>query len=135
MREIKYRAWDRSRKVMMSVRSINYADDGYAGTTTVQSIDGTSYVNGESCDLIQYTGIKDKNGIEIYEGDILKAEDGYTGLINYRLEAAQFVGFNVGDKYVNEEFDTLYNIDGTLNTAEVIGNRYDNPEFVKGAEV
>lgn len=79
----------------------------------------------------QYTGLKDKNGVEIYDGDVLRAKDGYTGLISYRSESAQFVGFNIGHKFLDEEYDTLYTTNGTFDTAEVIGNRYENPGLIK----
>ncbi len=65
---------------------------------------------------MQYTGLKDKNGKEIYEGDIARFRE-YNHHINFSDG-----GFYVGD------FDTL----GSINTAvEIIGNIYENPELLK----
>lgn len=129
MREIKFRAWDGELKEMIGpeeVLSCSFIglDGEWLGLSDLLKGEG-------GFELMQYTGIKDKNGIEIYEGDILKAGDGYTGLIGYRTESAQFVGFNIGNEFTEEEFDTLYTVNGSFNSAKVIGNRFENPELLK----
>lgn len=76
MRTTKYRAWDKIEKTMRLVKSIRYADDGFAGTVTVELVGGREpyYVNGESCELLQWTGLVDRNGKEIYEDDLVVVE-------------------------------------------------------------
>ncbi len=74
--------------------------------------------------LMQYTGLKDKNGKEIYEGDIVK--DGW--LKNNPLEVVEWSGTGFepfADHSITEDYDP--------NTIEVIGNVYENPDLLADA--
>ena len=67
MREIKFRAWDTTEKKMHHEISLMFAND----------LNGVfEGLNECGCIVMQYTGLKDKNGKEIYEGDILEDVDG-----------------------------------------------------------
>lgn len=126
MREIKFRAWDKQFQIITKV-----LPDGYKFTFDgkVILLDHRGKEIGESQDfiLMQYTGLKDKNGKEIYEGDIVDYElvDGNKIFeIKYREDMAKFVadgkdfhawGLNQGD--VSER-------------TEIIGNIYENPELL-----
>lgn len=129
MRKIKVRAWDKRNNKWIGQESL-VMNNGLLFEDWRAFVDWFPLSEDEA-ELVESTGIKDKNGIEIYEGDILKAGDGYTGLIGYRTESAQFVGFNIGNEFTEEEFDTLYTVNGSFNSAEVIGNRFETPELLK----
>jgi len=69
----------------------------------------------------QYTGLKDKNGTEIYEGDIVKQFNGLTAECKWD---SQFAGF-VYDK------EGMVDVESSHNCVEVIGNIYENPELLE----
>ena len=67
MRTIKFRAWDKTAKLMCNVLELHFPNEDGSGVTT-DNYQGSF----ERFELMRYTGLKDKNGKEIYEGDIVR---------------------------------------------------------------
>jgi uncharacterized phage protein (TIGR01671 family) len=115
MREIKFRAWDKTNKKMVygNIGFIQYEND-----FTVGAFDSFGYpIQNKNVELMQYTGLKDKNGKEIYEGDIVRwfFMEERVSPIEYHKWFFQPKGWG--------------NID--LSETEVIGNIYENPELLE----
>lgn len=116
MRDIKFRAWDKLRKRMSEVDRI------YVDTRGVQLRDDFGLYWREINDVIleQYTRLKDKNGTEIYEGDIIKVER--DGTI-YRVEWIHG-GFGLEPRYNAPYYPRLGNV-GLREKIKVIGNIHE----------
>ena len=131
-REIKYRAWLKEEKKMVIVETIDFSEKSIQYLEKNEIIDAyllrTTFL--EDIELMQYTGIKDKNGKEIYEGDILKYKFPYDRRLKH-VSLVKFIeteaSFGLKDIYGNEI--PLYRITAN-NYFEVIGNIYENPELL-----
>jgi uncharacterized phage protein (TIGR01671 family) len=110
-REIKFRAWDKARNQMREVRDIAW--DGHGGIDVAYSCDPMGEYRGGPDTLMQYTGLKDKNGKEIYEGDMVR--EGRIVMV-VKWSGAGWSPFT----------------EVTIPEAcEVIGNIYENPDLIK----
>jgi uncharacterized phage protein (TIGR01671 family) len=117
-REIKFRAWDGEN--MFDVAQITFND----GTWDISKGRGVSVCFQPHIILMQYTGLKDKNGKEIYEGDIIQdSELSYAIRFgNFTLGDAEIVGFHCWNDEYGE--GVIGKIDEDV--IEVIGNIYEN---------
>jgi uncharacterized phage protein (TIGR01671 family) len=142
MREIKFRAWNKVDEHMVE------PEDLY---------DPYIFRDSPYHELMQYTGLKDKNGVEIYEGDILASEPSYYRKIDgtrdmripessrwqqkqvvewgkwqdfsggYEAEPGEFYGWSINPEELNPPSYSSERDSGS----EVIGNIYENPELLK----
>ena len=131
MREIKFRAWNKLYKRMIEfVGAINFLDGKVFDASNLYSRD-LKYI-----DLMQYTGLRDKNGKEIYEGDIISADFDGEGMLFEVAWNNNAMAWDIKDKNGVFYFDIYEN--GSpfkfLKNIKVIGNIYENPELLKGWE-
>lgn len=120
MREIKFRAWNKEENLMISNPYINEA--GYLNEDIAQMQD-----NGLI--LMQYTGLKDKNGVEIYEEDIVKCSE-LPNITGKPLYNPDNLVFEV--KYNSPYIDPFAQF--IVADSEVIGNIHETPELLKEAK-
>ena len=117
-REIKFRAYDNKTNKVYEVENI-YIQDEYLSLVVGEFNEGNTIKRRISeVELIQYTGLKDKNGKKIYEGDIVK---NYWSMNN---EVVKYMGVTFMTENMYEESAVV-----NLEECEVIGNIYENPEL------
>jgi uncharacterized phage protein (TIGR01671 family) len=122
-REIKFRIWDKKSKHFC------YTDENMDYFAYFPRIDDMVYWDGNPMDdrvvLSQYTGINDKKGRPIYEGDILNDADD--------LFIDAMVRFDAGGFGVDAIYDCIFCYLGDLDqdVLEVVGNVFENPELIK----
>lgn len=126
MNEIKFRAWDKATRKVLEVIEIDFQG------MEILVIDHDEQEAREAVhghyELMQYTGLKDKNGVEIYEGDIIKYSNIYVS--NYLWEVshgrAELVLKNKSAIKPLNDVNSIY--------LKVIGNIYEDPELLKVTE-
>ncbi len=118
-REIKFRVWHKPEKKMHFYLKVKF------GKSTNITLEGkfkdvdqitTKTVPNDHLEIMQFTGLLDQNGKEIYEGDITRCgQEEKIGVVEWHKEFAMFTNCAVADP----------------NKCEVIGNIYENPELIK----
>lgn len=126
MREVKFRAWDtydNRMKHKFTIGSVTNSDNNLWTCPTLW-LEDTGWVNCDTLVLMQYTGLKDKNGVEIYEGDIVNVH-------SYTVTGLGKVGFNKGSFVFNKFEYPTRQVLHSFSEIEVIGNIYENPELLE----
>lgn len=118
----RYRAWLKEDKEMVDVEEINFfnGEFDFIGDAI------TWMCKSDDCVLMQSTGLRDKNGKEIFEGDILGTDGGLLdGVVEYRTDLGMWTNSLL--RYNN--FERLCCI---ANSREIIGNIWENGELLDG---
>lgn len=127
MRELKFRAWDKENKEMFFAGDLRFYGKEVLATDCWWGENCVSPGVKRSTILMQYTGLKDKNGVEIYESDIVKywlptLKKEHIGVVSWNKD---FAGFWLeGKKW--SEIDWM-----KLGKIEVIGDIYQHPELLE----
>ena len=117
MREIKFRGWDKKEKRFVELDGGNYYL--VASSHGLVSVRKSGEWDKERYELMQSTGLRDKNGKEIYEGDILQVstpDKGWRGSVSWATR-----GWRLNDT-------DLWRYE--ISCIEIIGNIYENPELI-----
>lgn len=117
MREKKFRAWDKAMRRWVPQYSNMVVPIGSM----------SAWAEERGFELPEYTGLKDFNGVEIYEGDILIDDDYPEDDISYAevrwVETEKHIGWKAYQWGFDKEYFTEY---------KVVGNKYENPELLNG---
>ena len=123
----KFRAWDKNTNDMVNVKTIDLEKDGSIGC--IVDYNGIN-LDVSECVLVQSTGLKDKNGVEIFEGDVLYYIP-FESHINDSIVVFEKGSF-CKKMLRNGKLTSVRFIDS--EEYEVIGNVYENPELLEGTE-
>jgi len=119
MRKIKFRAWDKKEKIMINSESKETSEtysDGISMEGNFSFVQCNACRDGEDFILMQFTGLKDKDGKEIFEGDIVKYPHGIGKVI-----------FMNCSYWIDTKYCCVLLYDYTI---EILGNIYENPELL-----
>jgi uncharacterized phage protein (TIGR01671 family) len=115
MRQIKFRAWDSEIDEMVIWEHLDL---------------DLLFSDENDCNIMQYTGLKDKSGVEIYEGDIVESDQQENMVVEYGLQevdAFEGYGWNLWSFMENVNADGIR----LQRTYKVIGNIYENKELIE----
>ena len=129
MKEIKFRAWLKEDKKMVNVETMDFTDK------SIQYLKKSEIINAyilrresdDDVELMQYTGLKDKNDKEIYEGDILFFRDENMKYIVVWQDAA----FIIKSIEIRKYSEKMCWLDDTEICCEIIGNVYENKNLLE----
>lgn len=127
---IKFRAWNSYRKIMSDYVSAIQNGDTQGTPSSVNVIvnrkNETWDIENDDVELLQFTGLKDVNGKEIYVGDVLKTESGRIQIVDKGVLASDrdniISGFYANN--INDDKPHTFSYDD-----EIIGNVHENPEL------
>lgn len=126
----KYRAYDSGSLCRMYRPEEVWVCDGGVWVVDEDSWNGELILNND-LNLMQSTGLKDKNGKEIFDGDILKVTNLQIWLevVSFNEDKVMFVSKETKRKVEETPLYDLFNTD--IFEVEVIGNVYENPELLE----
>lgn len=128
MREIKFRAWLKEERKMVNVETLFIGINRLCfGNSKTEDL---FFRDFEEVELMQYTGLKDKNGKEIYEGDILFFRDENMKYIVVWQDAA----FIIKSIEIRKYSEKMFWLDDTEICCEIVENIYENKKLLEENE-
>ena len=137
MREVKFRLWDLRNKYFFASYTEEMLIDIEGTNLWYQQVyydDDTYLLDSDNFELMQYTGLKDIHGVEIYDGDIVSNEQDtylvclgeFTDSDDFQYPALRQTGFYIKDVGDNETYP-FYSL-----AYEIVGNIYENNDLIEG---
>lgn len=127
---LKYRAWDKANKKLCDVKTWSEFNGGEV--TIKRDGENASYVVSlDDIILMQSTGLKDKKGVEIFEGDVVEYIDGEFSFIGKVIKSPLGTYVTGSDNHSFEDFTDETTM---VSDVSVVGNIYENPELLESVE-
>ena len=121
MRELKFRAWHKILKRMIVVLQIDFTLEIIVFFDNITNDLG--YIKFKDVDLMQFAGLQDKNGVDIYEGDILSIPNNNMAVVKWKNSGFELYRYS----RIGQNLDLVH----WSRDNKVIGNIYENPELLE----